>query len=465
MSAVTVNKSHGPITDTIIGLAYGLIAALRTLWLFRVELVLLAPFIFMDVVLLHPVLGDPWAPLIALALAAATAAATWSALGPILHRRSVIRRWRFASEDVGLKSRVLKVRPVRAGDELVVTVGDSFPKLELRAPDLAARLKVLDVIPIRHQRGSHRATVLLKRRDPFDTNETLPWPVDLDRSVSIWNDPMPQGVDENGGELTLRLVNEKGARSLLLAGETGSGKSVELAKILAWLSLAHDVERVWLADGGELDTDVWKDAVHAYVGASRLRLVRMLQDVHKSMERKKDLMLAQGKKKVGPGDPVEAVVIDELPFFINAADATEAKLAKKAYELLRDLVARGRKYGFIVCVVAQKPTDKTIPSDLRDLLSYRWSGRALTWQASDVALGPGMAKAGYDASEIREDQKGVGILDSTGARPCRSKGYYLDDEGVEQVARRAAARRAQPGEDRWTPDDEPEGESAAGDGG
>lgn len=461
MSAVTVKKSHGPITDTIIGLAYGLIAALRTLWLFRVELLLLAPFIALDVFVLHPELVEPWPALTSALVAILVAVPTWRWLGPILHRRSVIRRWRFACEDVGLKSRVLKVRPVRAGDELEVTVGDSFPKLELRAPDLAARLKVLDVIPTRHTRGSHRATVVLKRRDPFDATAILDWPLAGADTNTLWS-PMPAGVDENGAIVYLRLANEKqGARSLLIGGETGSGKSVSLSLILATAALDPGCT-IWLADGKELDSAVWKDSVHAYVGANRLRFVRMLQDVHKAMEQRRQQLLADGKKKVAPGDPLHLVVVDEIPFYLNAADTAETKLAKKARELLRDLVARGRAYGFIVVAAAQKPTDASVPSDFRDLLTYRLAFRCNTWQASDTILGAGAAKAGWDASQIRTDQIGVGILDAEGARPCRVKGYYLDDEGVEQVARKAAARRAQPGEERWAPDDTPEAGSEAG---
>jgi S-DNA-T family DNA segregation ATPase FtsK/SpoIIIE len=40
-------------------------------------------------------------------------------------------------------------------------------------------------------------------------------------------------------------------------------------------------------------------------------------------------------------------------------------------EVLRDLVARGRAAGVIVCAATQKPASDVVPSALRDLLGFR----------------------------------------------------------------------------------------------
>jgi len=107
---------------------------------------------------------------------------------------------------------------------------------------------------------------------------------------------------------------------------------------------------------------------------------------------------------------------------------------------LRDLVARGRAAGVIVCAATQKPGADVVPTAL-----IRLALRCNTPQASDTVLGQGWASAGADASTIPGGQRGVGYLLAEGDRPIRIKGFYLDDEDVAAIAERAAAQRA----DAW----------------
>ena len=112
---------------------------------------------------------------------------------------------------------------------------------------------------------------------------------------------------------------------------------------------------------------------------------------------------------------------------------------------MRDLVARGRAAGVIVCAATQKPGSDTVPTALRDLFGFRLALRCNTPQASDTILGQGWATAGADASTIPGGQRGVGYLLAEGDRPARVKGFYLDDDQVRAIAERAAGRRA----DAW----------------
>ena len=119
-------------------------------------------------------------------------------------------------------------------------------------------------------------------------------------------------------------------------------------------------------------------------------------------------LLARGQRKVRRDDglPLHLVVCDELAFYLTVP---EKAVQQEFAELLRDLVARGRAAGVIVCAATQKPGADVVPSALRDLFGFRLAMRCTTPQASDTILGQGWASAGADASDIPGAQRGVGL--------------------------------------------------------
>jgi len=142
--------------------------------------------------------------------------------------------------------------------------------------------------------------------------------------------------------------------------------------------------------------------------------------------------------------PLHVVVCDELAFYLTVP---EKAVQKEFAELLRDLVARGRAAGVIVCAATQKPGADVVPSALRDLFGFGLAMRCTTPQASDTILGQGWASAGADASDIPGAQRGVGYLLAEGDRPIRMRGFYPSDDEVGHVGdRRAGGVRAR---GRW----------------
>ena len=107
------------------------------------------------------------------------------------------------------------------------------------------------------------------------------------------------------------------------------------------------------------------------------------------------------------GLALHLVVCDELAFYLTLPDKRQRQ---EFAELLRDLVARGRAAGVIVCAAKQKPGTDVVPSALRDLFGFRLALRCNMPQASDTILGQGWATAGADASTIPGGQRGVGYL-------------------------------------------------------
>ena len=155
------------------------------------------------------------------------------------------------------------------------------------------------------------------------------------------------------------------------------------------------------------------------------------------MEARYRELLARGKRKVTREDglPLHLVACDELAFYLGVEDR---KKQKEFAELLRDLVARGRAAGVIVCAATQKPASDVVPTALRDLFGFRLALRCNTPQASDTILGQGWATLGHNAAAIAPGQRGVGLLLAEDGTPVRMRGFHLTDEDVDELAARAA---------------------------
>ena len=261
-------------------------------------------------------------------------------------------------------------------------------------------------------------------------------------ALSLW-EPIPVGVDEQGEPVSIELVE----RNVLIGGEPGGGKSVALSTLLAAAALDPSA-KVWLLDGKLVELAAWAPIAQRVAGPNGEEAIELLRELRAEMDERYRELLARGQRKIRRDDglPLHLVVCDELAFYLTVPE----KAVKQEFaELLRDLVARGRAAGVIVCAATQKPGADVVPSALRDLFGFRWAMRCTTPQASDTILGQGWASAGSDASSIPGAQRGVGYLLAEGERPTKLRGFYLDDDDVTAIAERAASARA----DKWLVED------------
>ncbi|MDA0160662.1 FtsK/SpoIIIE domain-containing protein [Solirubrobacter ginsenosidimutans] len=368
------------------------------------------------------------------------------ALLGLLRAMRLRRAWARATIDSGVASGpfrapgVWSVTRVPAGELLDVHVrrGQSVAELDNRSEHVAACLRAREVRVLRDRRDAARASVLVVRRDPFEGADPIAWPMGEASAVSLW-EPIPVGVDEQGEGVVLELVE----RNILLGGEPGAGKSAALSVLLAAGALDPNA-RLWLLDGKLVELAAWAPVAQRVAGPNGDQAVELLREVRGVMEERYRELLARGLRKIRREDglPLHLVVCDELAFYLTLPDKSQRQ---EFAELLRDLVARGRAAGVIVCAATQKPGTDVVPSALRDLFGFRLAMRCTTPQASDTILGQGWASNGADASEIPGAQRGVGYLLAEGERPIRMRGYYLADDDVAAIADRAASQRT----DAW----------------
>jgi FtsK/SpoIIIE family len=416
----------------------------RPLWGFRVEL---AAAVLLLVAWRW--LADPLGRLPALLVLAAVLAglltipAVRRQMAALAHRAWVRRRWATACRYTGLATasdripRITKHSLVPAGDRLLVRLppGSSTAVLAEAAEQVAVILDVREVRVARDPDRASLARVTVVRRDPLHGAPPLAWPwLDVPR-CSLWQ-PIPVGVDEDGHWVQVSLPE----RHVLLGGESGAGKSGGLALLLAAAALDPTVKLV-LLDGKLVELACWAGIADRSVGPDLTEAIKVLAEVQAELDRRLVTLLANRRRKLTPslGLPLLLVVIDELALYVAGPDRRRsAEFAAR----LRDLVARGRAAGIIVCAATQKPAHEIIPTALRDLFGFRWAFRCLTPQASDTILGAGWASLGYAASTVDAADRGVGLLLSEGGLPVRLRACWLDDDQLAGLTARAEALRA-----------------------
>ena len=126
-----------------------------------------------------------------------------------------------------------------------------------------------------------------------------------------------------------------------------------------------------------------------------------------------------------PGRPDRRASIDEVAYY--SATVGKKQDQEEFSRLLRDVVARGRAAGVIVIAATQRPSVDIIPTSLRDLFGYRLAFRCTTEISSDIILGHGWAKAGYDASKIARRTSGSAGCGPRAACRSGSSRRYLTD--------------------------------------
>jgi hypothetical protein len=433
-------QAWGDLEELVVGVLWALFG-----W--RVELLGLGAVAGVER-LLAAVVGEAIALVFVIVLLAAALAwrSTRVRILRLLRAMHLRRAWARAAIDAGVAPGpfrcpgVWSVDRVSAGDRLRVRVrrGQSVPALDARREELAACLRVREVRVLRDREDAAEADVLLVRRDPFAETAPLRWPDAAAEQRSLW-EPISVGVDEEGEPIGIELIE----RNVLIGGEPGAGKSVALSTVVAAAALDPGA-RIWLLDGKLVELAAWAPVAQRVAGPNAEEALELLREVRAEMDERYRELLARGLRKIRREDglPLHLVVCDELAFYLSLPDKAQRQ---EFTELLRDLVARGRAAGVIMCAATQKPGSDVVPTALRDLFGFRLALRCNTPQASDTVLGQGWASAGADASTVPGGQRGVGYLLAEGERPIRIKGFYLGDDDVVAIVERAAAKRA----DAW----------------
>lgn len=356
---------------------------------------------------------------------------TVEAIAPALHEKCV-------RLNVVLKSYGIQCMPV---DEALVQQAARFTrfKVELRpgeteanlirrSSDIARELEAMGEIFISRIKGTRYIAIDI----PFsDGSKPLPLIDNLYRlrtaegSLNFLAGQAPDGE--------YHVVDLAKAPHMLVAGTTGSGKSVFLNSIIVSLLSQYSREELELIiiDPKQMDFYVYNDLPYlrnkrVYTDAEEaIELLEYIRTVDMPERIKK--IQSSGTKNIishnakNPQDKLKylVVVIDEYSALVNKASMKGKKVRDNFEKNLCTLVFTARSFGIHIVVATQYPTANYVTSALKENLPFRVSFRLLSHTGSQTIL---------DRSGA-EDLLGKGdMLMMTESDLLRLQGFFISDE-------------------------------------
>ncbi len=229
------------------------------------------------------------------------------------------------------------------------------------------------------------------------------------------------GKNEKG---VIKAYNMVEHPHLLIAGETGSGKSVALRMILTSLILHYrEGLELYLGDMKRSefhffrDIDIVKESIN-----KKKDLIKLLKDIEKEMDRRGDLL-----------DQHEVAHVDELPdkipYIIICIDEV-ARLQKEndVMDILEDISCVGRALGIFLILSMQRPDAKVLDGQLKNNLTVRYAFKHADRINSNITLGQGTKE---DASTISDKEPGTFYMRYNGIE--KLKAPYLTVEKAKEL--------------------------------
>jgi DNA translocase FtsK/SpoIIIE-like protein len=243
--------------------------------------------------------------------------------------------------------------------------------------------------------------------------------------------PLLAALDvETGESVYLHLLARAG---ILIAGLQRMGKSVLLSVIVAHLALSK--ARLILADAKLVELSLWAPLCQQegdFIARDPEAFLAKLLELQSEIDQRYARLVEEGRTKAAPGDDWEpiALIVDELAAFIDIPDR---KLRGKIVSVLRDIVSRGPACLVPVVLATQKPEDKVIPSQIRDVCGQKVALATTTPQMSDTILGQGWASRGATPHLFGETDKGAAWLLEDGSKPRQVQTFPFEPDARREV--------------------------------
>jgi len=228
------------------------------------------------------------------------------------------------------------------------------------------------------------------------------------------------GVDEDGSPLLLKITSPDVAH-VLVAGATGSGKTVLLKNLVLSLALYNPQSRLQLAiiDPKARGLIALNDLPHLIrpVETEPEKAVQVLEGLVIEMERRDRMKISR---------PAIVVVIDELADLRMVA-------GKRVETALTRLTQRGREAGIHVIIATQRPAAAIVGGLIKANLPVRLVGAVTTPEDAKVATG--IAASGANRLRGRGD-----FLLIARQETIRFQAAYTTDEEIRHIVRAALPR-------------------------
>lgn len=308
--------------------------------------------------------------------------------------------------------------------------GESIRSIEKYKADIGRQLEANGEILVNHIKGTKYISVDV----PFVGDGG---PIRITDYLNLLDDSAGR-LDVIAGQLadgTFDIVDIAGAPHMLIAGTTGSGKTVFLHTIL--VSLLHqysaDELEVLIIDPKQTDFIFFENIPHLYGGSIVIdaeEALERIQEINTKDKEERTAALRSCRSKdiesynlKNPDNKMKrlVVVIDEYSDLIQAA---EMKGTRKEFEKnLQMLLQRVRNLGIHLIIATQRPSAQIVTGALKAVIPFRVSFRLPSHTDSQTIL---------DMSGA-ENLLGRGdMLMVTESDIKRMQGLYISEEELEE---------------------------------
>jgi DNA segregation ATPase FtsK/SpoIIIE, S-DNA-T family len=288
-----------------------------------------------------------------------------------------------------------------------------------KTEDLALACAVETVLVTR-EKGLINVSVPNRIRSRIDFDACLYW-LAMQPNIGL---PLLMGQTPTGTNFTLDLCTQP---HMLIAGSTGSGKSVFLSQLIASLAIQkspHELKML-LVDTKQVDLPLFNPLPHVIAVVDKVidlhtHLDRMLDIVRQRTQAMKGIArnIAEYNSLTSKGLPYYVIVIDELADVISLdlelgknedAESKQTRISAK----LAQIAQISRASGIHIIAATQRPSVKILSGDIKANFPTRISFRLPTGTDSRV------------------------VLDENGAESLLGRGDYLYRTAESSEVRRA----------------------------
>jgi S-DNA-T family DNA segregation ATPase FtsK/SpoIIIE len=364
-----------------------------------------------------------------------------------VRRKAKILEKTFA--DFGFNIRVVEIEtgPVIAQYEVELEAGLRLSKITGLADDLAIALRVPSVrivapIPGKNTVGievPNEVRTMVRLREVIE--ESGP-------AIKKMKIPIFLGKDVSGNALTVDLAS---LPHLLIAGRTGTGKSVCLNSIIASILMTRrpDEVRMLMIDPKMVELSGYGSLPHLMhpVVTDMKRAEAILAWAVEKMEERYQLLAKAGVRhlvsynqlgreelirRLQPADIIEEnQIVEHLPFIVIVADEMADLMmtaGKEVEQHIIRLAQKSRAVGIHLILATQKPTVDVITGLIKSNLPARISFQVASRTDSRVVLDENGADRLLGNGDMLFLWPGTSTL-------LRGQGTYLSDEEIERVVK------------------------------
>lgn len=191
---------------------------------------------------------------------------------------------------------------------------------------------------------------------------------------------------------------------LLIAGETGSGKSTQIRSILTTLinCLSPEQLHLYLADLKRTELTLFRRVKHVQgdVAVEASSLIKMVTKLKKEMQDRGDLLDTWELAHI---DDYNAVAKDKKPYIVLCIDeVAEIKNEKKIMDIIESIGSIGRALGVFLILSMQRPDKDVLDGKLKNNLTVRMAFR----HSDDINSWITLGRPNSHAAEIGIEEKG-----------------------------------------------------------